>query len=137
MPIPAGVILGAGALGGLFQGLSGASAASKGVKEQAREFNISGAPGVSRLQQSAPLRDRLLQIASARFGANPTTYTQAQGQYQPSSDLAHQEELYKKLLAQMGYGAQAGYTPPPAPMQQGPGAMLKWAGDRAHENRGY
>lgn len=109
MPIPAGVLLAGSALGGLFSGLSGASAAGKGVKEQAREFNISGAPGISRMQQSAPLRDRLLQIASARFGANPTTYTQAQGQYQPSAALGDQEELYKKLLAQMGYGPP---TPP-------------------------
>lgn len=103
MPIPAGVLLAGSSLGGLFSGLGGASAAARSAKEQARQFNIGNAPGVARMQQSAGLRDQLLSAMSARFGAHPTTYTQAQGAYQPSQALGEQEDLYHRLMNQMGY----------------------------------
>jgi len=103
MPIPAAAILGASALSGLFSGLGASSAAKRSLREQQRQFNISGAPGIARLQQGAGLRDRLMQIMGARFGSTPTTYTQEQGMYQPSRSLQEQEDLYHRLMNQMGY----------------------------------
>lgn len=109
MPISEAAILGANALGGLFSGLSGASAAKAGVKEQKRQFNISNAAGPTRALESLPLRDRLMHILLSRFGEHPTTYTDAQASYTPGSGgTGTSGDIYKEMLRRMGYGGVAG-----------------------------
>jgi hypothetical protein len=101
--------LGAEALSGLFSGLGANAAAKRTTKEQAREFNISGAGAPTRALEMLPLRDRLLHVLLSRFGQNPTTYAAAQNSYTPGSGGTGQSgEIYREMLRRMGYGAQVG-----------------------------
>lgn len=105
-----GGLLGANALGGLFGGLSQASAQKAATKEQQREFNIQGAMSPTRALEGLPLRDRLLHILLSRFGNAPNTYAQAQQSYTPGAGgTSGSKAIYEEMLRRMGYGA--GHSP--------------------------
>lgn len=100
-----GVLLGGNALSGLFGGLSQADAQRAATKEQARQFNISGAMTPTRALEGLPLRDRLLHVLLSRFGNAPNTYAQAQASYTPGAGgTARSKAVYEEMLRRMGYG---------------------------------
>ncbi|MCI0349111.1 MAG: hypothetical protein L0Z53_06760 [Acidobacteriales bacterium] len=102
-------LLGGNILGGLFGGLSGSSAQKAVTKEQARQFNISGALDPTRRLEMLPLRDRLLNVLLKRFGNAPTTYAAAQAGYRPGAGGTGQSKaIYEEMLKRMGYGRALG-----------------------------
>lgn len=91
-------------------------------EEQQRQFNMSGAPGIAKQLETAPLRDRASYLLQARMGLNPqpfegATLTQpgqmggvSQGMeaankaYTPGAgNTGSSTDLYKQMLQQMGY----------------------------------
>lgn len=102
------------ALGGLFGGGQGSQ-----TKEQKREFNVGQAPGLARMLQGAPLRDKLMAIMG-NFASSPTQQFRPNDMFNPqqASLGAHSPE---SLLPPAGY--KDGSGPMQAMLQQILGSM--------------
>lgn len=112
---PGWAILGANALAGLFSGMSQANTQKAGIREQKREFDISGAAGPTRALEGLPLRDRLMHVLLSRFGNNPSTYAGAQASYTPGAGgTGPSGDIYREMLRRMGYNYGGGPGPGPS-----------------------
>ena len=118
-----GMLIGTGinAIGSAF----GGGAQKANAKEQKREFNMSSAPGVARMLEGSPLREKLLAIMGNIADHGPQRF-QPRDMYNPSTSSAVPQlggrdfstlqtpagykdqsnpiqDMYRELLWQMGY----------------------------------